>query len=183
MKTMLLLVISMAVYAQPVYVDVSQCRNITVDLARVACYDNLADIAMKRNGPSSVNNENSEPQANLNDQLREKNREMRAELARLRKQGAAGGSDAERMEQFGKPQRIVKNKDGEDILYGRIKSLQRSQSGWVITLDSGQVWHQKYTKAYRLKEGQQVKISPSSWGGYRLTVSELGSFIRVERIR
>ena len=190
LKILLLLVVPIAALAQsPLYVDVSQCRNITVDLVRVACYDRLADMALKQTGRAPAINRNATPQeaplGNINDKLREKNRKMREELARLRKSESGGAGDAERVEQFGKQKQIIAtDKNGRDILFDRIQSLQRGQDGWIIVLASGQVWKQKYNRRYSLKEGQDVKIEPGIFGGgYHLTVSHLKSFIYVERIR
>ena len=181
----------------PVYVDVSQCRNITVDMARVACYDALADQAMNQNGVSSINR-NPPPQSvqpvqpirqgqpgSLNDQMQEKNRKMREELARLRQEETSGSGGAYNPDSFGRSeQNIVTNKDGDRIMYDRIKALQTAQDGWVITLTSGQVWRQMYNKRYNLKEGQEVKIAPTIWGNaYRLSVKKLGGFIQVERVK
>ena len=180
----------------PVYVDVSQCRNINVALARVACYDALADHAMQQGGAADI--QNQEPQSAqplqqgqpvqqgyIRDQMQEKNRKMREELARMRQEEASGRGSAYDPDSFGKSeQNIVTDKDGDRIMYDRIKELQTAQDGWVITLTSGQVWRQMYNKRYNLKEGQQVKIAPTIWGNaYRLSVKDLGGFIQVERVK
>jgi len=185
-----LLAVSFAAWPQtPVYVDVSQCRNISVDLVRVACYDKLADMALRQNGATPLVNQNQAPltvtQGSYNDQMREKNRQMREELARLRKEDAGASSDAERADRIGKSNmRVVTDEDGDDILYDRITTLQRGPDGWIITLSSGQVWKQLYGRHYGLKEGQEVKISQGVFGSrYHLTVADLKSFIYVERVR
>ena len=110
---------------------------------------------------------------------------MREELARMRQEEASGRGGAYDPDSFGKSQqRIVTDDDGDRIMYDRIKELQTGQDGWLITLSSGQVWRQMYNKRYNLKEGQDVKIAPSSWGNaFRLSVKELGGFIQVERVR
>ena len=175
----------------------SRCRNIRDINARVSCYDDLYDRALRaaapRNDPST---------------LMEENRRMREELARIRGQAGSataaspGGDSGIRnpypatgrnepypatgaVEEFGKKEpRVVKNEDGEEILYDRIAALRKIPDGWVITLESGQVWRQTVSRRYALREGQEVKISPSQWGSsYRLVVSQLGGFIRVERIQ
>lgn len=190
LKILLITGVPALAWAQtPVYVDVSQCRNISVDLARVACYDRLADQAMKPDGAAPAVGRDSAlqaaPQGNLSAQMREKNRKMREELARLRKSEAGGGSDAERADRIGKSDlRVEMDNKGRDILYDRITALQRGPDGWIITLSSGQVWKQMYNRRYALKEGQQVKIEPGILGSrYHLTVSDLKSFIDVERLR
>lgn len=172
----------------PVYIDASQCRNITVDLVRVACYDRLADMVMQQNGTTpqldqSRQPQQAQPQGSYQDQLREKNRQMREELARLRN-SEPGGGDADRITRFGRPeQRIETNKDGEDILYDRIQSLQKGPDGWLITLASGQVWKELYNRPYNLEEGMEVKISPGMLGSYHLSSSKQKRFIYVKRIK
>lgn len=184
-----LLAASFTLYAQtPVYIDGGQCRNIKVDLVRVACYDSLTDDAMRQQGAPAVSRSSTQQPAqqdNIRDQLREKNLKMREELARLRQEGAGAGGDAEDADNFGRSrQRVVTDADGDRVMYDRVKELQKAPDGWLITLDSGQVWRQMYNKQYNLREGQDVKIAPSIWGkAYRLSVKELGGFIQVERIR
>ncbi|MDT8405527.1 hypothetical protein [Sulfuriflexus sp.] len=196
LNIVLLLLVPMLAAAQtPVYVDVSQCRAITVDVARVACYDALADRAMTQSGAEpvikqdAISRQNAAPQGSDGVQLQgarlqEENKRMREELARLRKEEEAA-NDADRLEQFGKSdQAVVTTEDDEEILHDRIKSLKRAPDGWIITLASGQVWQQKYNRAYNLKEGQEVKIYTATWGNsYRLAASELKGFIDVRRLR
>ena len=190
-KAVLILIIPITASAQsPAYMDASQCRNIAVDRARLACYDALADMAMKQSGAAPAVNPNQAAQAlprgAITNQMQEKNRQMREELARLRQeeQAGTGGSDAERINRFGKPeQRIVTNQDGEDVLYDRIQSLQKGPDGWLITLASGQVWKELYNRAYDLEKGMQVTISPGALGSYHLSVSNKKSFIYVKRIK
>lgn len=172
----------------PVLVDVSQCRKISVDLVRVACYDALADRAIAGGQPQAGQTiplpaQNS-PDNTDNQQVLEQNRQMRAELARLRKANQTGQNN-DNLSKFGKPaQRVLTNEDGNKELNDRITGLQRAPNGWIVTLASGQVWRQMNTQNYALRVGQEVNISPSSWGtSYRLAVKELGSFIQVERIR
>lgn len=190
-KILLILIVPITVWAQsPAYMDASQCRNIAVDRARLACYDALADMAIKQSGATPAVTPNRAPQAvpsgDLNNQMQEKNRQMRAELARLRQEEQAGGgsSDADRISRFGKPQqRIVTNKNGEDVFYDRIESLQKGPDGWLITLASGQVWKELYNRSYNLEKGMQVKISPGALGSYHLTTGNQKRFIYVKRIR
>ena len=74
--------------------------------------------------------------------------------------------------------------DQDETVYGKIASLREIYDGWLVTLESGQVWKQMYNKNYMLEVGQKVKISPVRWGSsYRLSVAELGSFIQVERVK
>ena len=180
----------------------SRCRDISEDQARLACYDDLYDRAVGA----------ARPRSNT-DRMMEENRRMREELARIRQQTGGTAinqnqpySRAEsypsanragvynqnkpapvrsNAEDFGKKQPlVVKGDNGKEELFDRIKELRKIPNGWIVTLESGQVWRQMYSKKYNLEVGQQVKISPTMWGdAYRMSVSKLGSFIQVERIQ
>ena len=180
--TLPLLLYSFIASAQtPVYIDGAKCRNITVDLARVACYDTLTDNAMQKSGvrASAPEAESRTAPRGYDRQLLEKNRQMREELARLRQaeagRAARSGTSA---------QRSATNKNGDKVFYDRIKALRKVPDGWIIDLESGQVWRQMVNKRYELREGQEVKLSPTIWGDdYHLSVKELGGFIQVKRVR
>ena len=181
----------------------SRCRQVEDDSARAACYDDLYDRALRAVTPRA------EP-----GRLLEDNRRMREELARIRQRtGSAPGADqprdlggtarypaSSRAEEFGRTERhpapgkaedfgkkaptIVKNDDDEEQLFDRIAALQKTPDGWIITLESGQVWRQMVGKRYNLREGQEVKISPAIWGdSFHLSVSKLGGFIQVRRVK
>jgi len=166
----------------------SRCRNIIDNNARAICYDDLYDRAVHAVTPRKDA-----------DRLMEENRRIREELVRIRQQTgstSASGQAAEsdhrvpspargNIEEFGKKEPyVVNNEDGERVLYDRIEALKKNPDGWIITLESGQIWRQTVSRRYALLEGQEVKITPSKWGSsYRMTVSNLGGFIRVERIK
>ena len=53
-----------------------------------------------------------------------------------------------------------------------------------IDVDGGQVWYQINSKRFRLREGMQVRIYPSPFGGsFRLSASNMNGFIQVRRIQ
>jgi hypothetical protein len=187
----IIMVFSLPAIAQtPVYVDVAQCRNITVDLVRVACYDALADQALGRIPPTAAaaptpsQPTESDTSSTVNRKLLEENWRMREQLARLRKDQEANQED-EGTSWFDRSSngRDEDNNAGGEF-YARIAALGRAQDGWIVTLENGQVWRQMETRRYNLRTGQEVRIYPTRWGNsYRLSVSELGSFIQVERIK
>ena len=95
-------------------------------------------------------------------------------------------ASGERLDTFGRDQtRIVVNEDGKDELYDVITSLVRIRSNlWEITLAGGQVWRQTHVMRFNLREGDQVRIYPTSWGdNYRLEVEGLSGFIQVGRVK
>lgn len=175
----------------------SRCRNLADNNARLSCYDELYDRAVRAVTPH-----------NDAAQLTEENRRMREELARIRERtGSTTTADQatvpRRREPYpetvrrapypaagkteglnrNKPQ-VVVNEDGTEVLYDRIAALKKLPNGWIVTLESGQVWKQNQGRTYRLRVGQNVKLKPTIWGNsYHLSVEELGSFIQVERVK
>ena len=167
-----------SVYAQVSSIEInyfSRCRQIEDVRSRAACYDDLYDRAVR-----VVN-----PQADAA-RLQEENRRMREELARIRGRTASTPVRTESdIDNFGRTEpRVVNRDDGKEELFDRIASLQQIPDGWIVTLESGQVWRQVNSKRYNLRKGQEVKITPSIFGSsYHLSVEELGGFIQVTRIQ
>lgn len=175
----------------------SRCRHISEVQERAACYDELYDRAVQAATPQ----DNSA-------RLRDENRRMREELARIQgREGrpapgasvtyggntpvAPGGygrettASRDEADAFGKTAPyVVRGKGGKDELVGRIAMLQKGQTGWIVTLDKGQVWRQMISKNYLLHEGQQVRIYSSMWGkAYRLAAEDTPGYIQVERVK
>lgn len=150
-----------------------QCRGIDQEKARLACYDTIIDQA----GLNS-------PARNNTQTLREENRRILEEMDLLRRQQGSTQSSS-RVEEFGRQSAKVIETDGREELYDRIARLDRTNSGWLITLEQGQVWRQVISKRFNLKEGHEVRIYPTNWGdSYRLSVVDgpVG-YIQVERIQ
>jgi len=170
----------------------SPCRQVYDDRDRLACYDELYDQAVRA----------ANPQAD-SARLMEENRRMREELARIR--GQSGGvapvttrsgvddygrsepyiTKRDKADDFGtKKPYVVEGEDGKEELIGRIASLQKTNTGWIVILEEGQGWKQMVSKRYALREGQEVRIYPTRWGeSYRLSVVDTAGYIQVERIQ
>ena len=176
------LVISAPVIAQvstPAIIDGNQCRSIMLDSARVACYDALTDNENNKNRPN-VPVQQPAVQNNTNSRLQEEYRVMQEELARRRNEAESDQG----FKQYGLKDQRVTVEDGKEVIYDRIAALEEVYDGWLVTLESGQMWKQMSRKTYMLKVGQQVKISPAMWGdSFHLSVKELGSFIQVKRVK
>lgn len=67
---------------------------------------------------------------------------------------------------------------------GTITALRlREPNQYIVTLDTGQVWHQRYPERYALRVGQRVRIYESPWGAHqRLQADGVNGFIQVERV-
>ena len=70
-------------------------------------------------------------------------------------------------------------------LVSRVAALREIQPGrFEITLVNGQVWRQTNSDRYPLEIGHEVRIYSTRFGSYfRLSATELRSFVQVERIR
>jgi len=168
-----------------VYVDIGPCMAITDNTRRYACYDLIEQqvraaertkieypvVSLPRNIPENqpetdIASENQDhiDQNNIEDFGQEtpatsRNREVNA--------------------------KILSNDDGDQELVDTISDLNERLPGqWQITLASGQVWHQINSKNYRLREGMEVRIYPSPFGGsFRLSAINLNGFIQVQRVQ
>jgi len=70
-------------------------------------------------------------------------------------------------------------------LVSRVAALRELQPGRLeITLVNGQVWRQTNSDRYALEVGHEVRIYSTRFGSYfRLSATELRSFVQVERVR
>jgi hypothetical protein len=66
-----------------------------------------------------------------------------------------------------------------------VTAVREIQPGRLeITLANGQVWRQTSSDRYPLAVGHEVRVYPTRFGDYfRLSASELRSFVQVERVR
>ncbi len=168
-----------------VYVDIAPCMAMTDNVRRHACYDLLEQqvraaeqraielpvVSLPGNIPATqsavdIAIENKEPaqQSSVDGFGREtpatsRNRDINAQ--------------------------ILANDDGEQELVDTIAELRERVPGqWQITLTSGQIWNQINSKTYRLREGMQVRIYLSPFGGtFRLSATNMNGFIQVHRIQ
>ena len=155
--------------------NLTQCATITDDKARLACYDNLTER-------TNINSNDSEP---ATARVMQGNQRLGADIARLRNDRQSARVLPAPAAEIGKQLSTIEDRAAVDQEFtDRIKSLANGPSGWIITLDKGQVWRQMISKRYDLRAGQSVRIYPTAWGhDYRLSDVENSGFIQVERIR
>lgn len=91
---------------------------------------------------------------------------------------------AEQLAEFGRQSRIVVNEAGENELNDVVVELVMARPDqWLVKLASGQVWRQTHPRRLNLREGDAVRIYPTSWGeNYRLETERLSGFIQVLRL-
>lgn len=155
--------------------ELGECASIIEDSARLACYDEYA---------RGVRSPPANHDAN-NDRLIQGNERIREEIARLRKENEGGQSTRYSPENFGVNQlNLIERDDGRKEFVGRIADIKSSPSGWIVTLEQGQIWRQMIAKRFDLKKGQEVRIYPTRWGkDFRLKAENNSGYIQVERIR
>lgn len=80
--------------------------------------------------------------------------------------------------------RVLNTENDEQELVDTIAGLQqRMPNKWTVTLASGQVWQQVNSSLYKLREGQEIRIYPSPFGGsYRMSAEGINGFIQVTRV-
>ena len=153
----------------------SECASIVEDSARLACYDAYASGV---SSPPAIHDAS-------NERLIQGNRRIREEIARMRMEQAGGQiTPSVTGGSGGYQSNVIDNDDGGTEIVGRIADLKSVPSGWIVTLELGQVWRQMISKRYDLHKGQVVRIYPTGWGdAYRLTAENNSGYIQVERIQ
>jgi len=188
--TIILFLFIPAVQAQSasVYVDIGPCMGINEDEDRYACYDQLEEqIRAARSRESEL------PVVSIQRNIRAAQQQ---EVADATEENDSNNDEQSVVEEFGRQSpaisqsrvenaRVLANEDGEQELVDTISSLrERLPSQWAVTLAGGQVWHQVNSKAYRLREGMEIRIYPSPFGGsFRLSATNLNGFIQVRRVQ
>ncbi len=139
------------------------CLALTDNLSRLTCYDTLARQQLPAAGENTVT-----PAA--------------TPAAAAPPTATSNGS---RVESFGQTQaRVEAAEDGAETLVDVVVEARRVEpTKWQLTLQSGQVWRQTVGKSYLIRQGDRVRISPSSWGeDFRLSVDGSRSYIQVRRL-
>jgi hypothetical protein len=171
-----------------VIVDIGPCLAMDTDTDRYSCYDRL-EAQVRATQVFEV--EQNVPVVSIRRNT-EQNKQQVGVIA-----------DEERtpisteVEDFGKeedPQaafrretnaRVLSSEEGDQLLVDTIFStVEIIPDQWEVTLSSGQVWRQVNSKKYRLREGMEVRVYPSPFGGsFRLSASGVNGFIQVRRVQ
>jgi mannose-6-phosphate isomerase class I len=81
---------------------------------------------------------------------------------------------------------LVKKTDIEKIekLYFSVANIEKDAYGSIIvTLDNEQVWKQKGSQRFKLKQGQKIFIERAALGSFLLGSDDRNSTIRVRRLK
>ena len=140
-------------------VDVSQCVGLATPEERLACFEARVAAAGGGRAASGAPAAGSAPAA------------ASGTAAAASSSRGRGGEDD------------VETADPPDI-HAKVAALRETvPNSYLITLDNGQVWRQTEPEAYPLRQGSDVRIYVSKWGGFRLSNPVLRGFIQVERVR
>jgi hypothetical protein len=179
------LLLGTAVEAADVADVLAECKVISDQNARLACYDRAtetakpsAPAAAKSAIPAGATKSTIPANAGKTETLKKQSAEPAP--AAPQDNVAAFGMDGKKDEA-----KVLNAEDGQQELADTIKTIKLVQPEIrEITLSSGQVWRQMHSQVYRLLPGDDVRIKPSGWGeSYRLTVERLNGFIQVQRVR
>ena len=177
-----------------VYVDIGPCMAMDTDAQRYACYDLLEDqiraaqtrqtelpvLSIPRNTRQSQEQVQAAPAPQSVEQVVES--DSGPESDAVGEFGLEAATTASNREATA---RVLESDDGAQELVDTITKLdERVLNQWEVTLASGQVWQQINSKRYRLREGMEVRIYASPFGGsFRLSATNLNGFIQVRRIQ
>jgi hypothetical protein len=140
--------------------DIAACAAIESAVARLDCFDELA----KSTTATRPQTDTAAPQRVPNEAVHDS--------------ATANGEDLSRREKR-RADRVARE------IIGQVAALREIQPGRLeITLTNGQIWRQRTSDPYNLQPGHEVRIYPSGYGQYfRLSATELRSFIQVERVQ
>lgn len=142
------------------------CASISDGTKRLACYDSALAAA------------DSEAASRLAEQRRaaELAAAKAAEEARARK-------EQERLAAFGADTAKANNESVKEIS-ASIAELSEGLSGFVVTLDNGQVWRQTEARTLPpVRVGDTVSIRKGMIGGYRMTFERQQRTVPVKRLK
>lgn len=170
-----------------VYVDIGPCMAMESDEERYACYD-LLEAQIR----AAQTREVSLPTVSIP----RNTRQQQAPVNEVVDAVEDSANTVETIDGFGRESvsttrnreasaRVLETEEGDNELVDTVTNLdERIPNQWEITLASGQVWHQINSKRYRLREGMEVRIYPSPFGGsFRLTAANVNGFIQVRRVQ
>lgn len=174
-----------------VFVDIGPCMAMEEDAQRYACYD-LLEEQIRASRARDVNL----PVVSLPRSPRQDTPAEPAQAPEPEPAAAGRQDDDVAVADFGREEavrdqarettaRVLDNADGGQELVDTIAALEERVPGqWQVTLTSGQVWTQVNSKRYRLREGMEVRIYPSPFGGsFRLAATNRNGFIQVRRVQ
>lgn len=149
--------------AAPVTIDASRCIELESPAERLACFE-----------------------AEVDDALDEAENRADAPAPPVAASASASVPDSSRSA----PPKVVevpgdRAEPSPNEWIGSIASLrERAPNQYVITLDNGQVWQQRFGQRYPLRVGQRVRIYDSTFGSdQRLQVDGINGFIQVDRVQ
>jgi hypothetical protein len=153
--------LTLAQEADPVTIDARRCIGIESPAERLACFEAQVDDALDEG-----QNQTDSPAAPV-----------------------AAAAAAPASSQSAPPKVVEVQGDraapSENESVGTIAALrERAPNQYLITLDNGQVWQQRFGQRYPLRVGQRVRIYDSTFGSdQRLQVDGVNGFIQVDRVQ
>jgi hypothetical protein len=154
--------------SRDVTIDASRCRALESPDERLACFEAQVDAAITGEGRESDSPAPAPAPA----------------AASVPPQGSQPSVPTVDITDLPR-QDISADAPRQSELVGNITSLRaRAPSQYLITLDNGQVWQQRFAERYPLRVGQRVRIYQGKFGsGLRLQVEGLNGFIQVDRVQ
>jgi hypothetical protein len=168
----------------PVVLDqIKQCAQVAEAAARYACYDRATAAAGMRTDsnaqqggntlgtvrqsriPATIPAPSADPATALSTEPSFQGAPFDPPAVAAGKQAKANGDD--------------------NVYHDKITELKEREPGqWLITLASGQQWHQVESKPYRMRAGMDVRIFPGLFNGaWRMSAEGLNGFVQVKRIK
>ena len=164
--------------------DQGNCRVISNQLERLACYDQghaEADITTDERSSAEATPAEEKATEQAAGKTEITGRQL-AEPPTTEKQVAPEAEEKSTISDIGFVNRIFPRRDQTSIKarISEVKKRPRQRTSFV--LDNGQIWRMEGNKLISARAGDSVQIKPGSVGGYMLRVND-GAAFRVERVR
>ena len=166
---------------QNVAIDVTRCQELETREAQVECYgelvaDELDSQPAQAEQAADITAVAAPPIAAS--ARRKPTPEYPPDMSRSERRAARKAAQEQEREEA----RLAEEAASITATVTELRELQPNH--WLVTLDNEQVWRQNRAQRYVLEVGDEVTLTPSSWGpSYRLRDPDRGGFIQVERIR
>lgn len=151
-----------------------QCRAMVDNLARLTCYDKLANQMVEINQVQGIKHSSAKtppPPADVS-------------TVAGPAPGATIISTQAQEQTFGLTHKPVKTDNKITKVAAVISSVSQDPYGkLIIALDNQQVWKQSDTDRFRLKAGDQVYVEEGAMSSFFLSKESLNKRIRVRRIK
>ena len=181
---LVLMALTTTANASEINSDLKNCTKLTDSLARLVCFDNLAEKVEKESASVKAEKQKEDVALAAGKTVTTDKVVAAAPISVTTAPIPVIKSESEQIEEFGF-EHIKKPEDGnmESILLIVSSVRKTSKSRLIVAFENGQKWEQKDGKWLSLKVGDQAKIKKGAFGAIYLSKVGNNRNIRVKRLK